>query len=279
MIGAIIGDIVGSRFEFKPIKRKAFNFLYETCRFTDDSVMTLAVGLSLLDKGQSDEDIRKYAIHRMQQLGQAYPHAGYGAMFLDWVFSDDPKPYESYGNGAAMRVSSCGIVAKSLEEVKRLSQCVTEVSHNHPEGLKGAEAIAIAVYLARAGKSKQEIYNDIKDFYDLGFSIDEIRPMYRFTEKNHETVPQALVCFFESSDFEDAIRLAVSLGGDSDTLAAITGSIAAEYYGVPKWMHYKAKTYLTQELREYLSRFERLYPPKLIDKVIKERPFYTNLRP
>jgi type I restriction enzyme M protein len=178
-----------------------------------------------------------------------------------------------------MRVSACGIVANSIEEVKHFSKLITEVSHNHPEGLKGAEATALAVYLARSGKTKQEIYNAIKDYYDLGFSIDEIRPSYHFTEKNHETVPQALVCFFESTDFEDAIRLAVSLGGDADTLAAITGSIAAEYYGVPKWMHYKAKTYLTQELKTYLADFEKIYPPKFNDKIVKEHPFFTNLRP
>lgn len=279
MLGAIIGDIVGSRFEFKPIKRKAFNFLFETCRFTDDSIMTIAVGLALLHHDSSDVHIQNQVIKDMQKLGQAYPHAGYGAMFLDWVFSEDPKPYGSFGNGAAMRVSPCGIVATNSMEAKRLAKLVTEVSHDHPEALKGAEAVALAIHLARSGKSKQDIYDAVKPYYDLGFSVDEIRPFYHFTEKIQDTVPEALVCFFESTDFEDAIRLAVSLGGDADTLAAITGSIAAEYYGVPKWMHYKAKTYLTQELKDYLYQFERIYPPKLIDKVIKERPFYTNIRP
>lgn len=279
MIGAIIGDIVGSRFEFKPIKRKTFNFLYETCRYTDDSIMTIAIGLAVLEHTFDDEALSKNAIKYMQKLGQEYPMAGYGALFLHWLFDRDPKPYDSYGNGAPMRVSSCGIVGKTIEEVKRLSYLVTRVSHNHTEGLKGAEATAVAIYLARQGKTKQEIYDMMRTYYDLGFSIDEIRPFYQFTEKSHETVPEALVCFFESTDFEDAIRLAVSLGGDADTLAAITGSIAAEYYGVPKWMHYKARTYLPQELKQYLFEFERRYPPKLIDKIMNETPFFTNLRP
>ena len=234
MIGAIIGDIVGSRFEWNNHRSKDFDLLPHQCFFTDDSVMSLAVCDALMRCRPDFSDLSEQAIHSMQEIGRPYPNCGYGGSFHKWMYSDNPHPYNSYGNGAAMRVSGCGYVGKSLEEVRLLSKAVTEVTHNHPEGIKGAEATAVAVYLARAGKSLVEIQDYItKNYYPIDFTLNSIRDSYRFNETCQNTVPQALEAFFESTDFEDAIRNAISIGGDSDTLAAITGAIAEAYYGVP----------------------------------------------
>ncbi|MFU8787141.1 MAG: ADP-ribosylglycohydrolase family protein [Candidatus Izemoplasmataceae bacterium] len=265
MIGAIIGDIAGSRFEFNNIKTKTFNILYESCFFTDDSVMTIAVGNALLACDGKYQDLEQKVINSMQTLGRKYPDCGFGGMFYHWIFDDQPKPYNSFGNGAGMRVSACGIVGKSLEEVKMLSKIVTGVSHNHPEGLKAAEAVATSVFLARQGKTIDEIKaHIINHYYPLDFTLDGIRDSYEFTEKSQDTIPQALVAFFESKSFEDAIKNAISIGGDSDTIAAITGSIAAEYYGIPKWMTLKARTFLDSELKQSILAFEKVYIPKII---------------
>ena len=170
----------------------------------------------------------------MQYLGRKYPNAGYGNRFNDWIYSDNPQPYSSWGNGSAMRVSSCGWVGKNLDEVKLLSCEVTAVTHNHPEGLKGAEAVAVAIFMARTGTTKDEIKKKMQEYYALDKRLDEIRPTYEFNESCQDTVPQAIQAFLEAEDFEDAIRNAISLGGDSDTIAAITGSIAEAFYGVNK---------------------------------------------
>ena len=171
----------------------------------------------------------------MQKIGRPYPQSGYGGSFYHWIYSDDPEPYGSFGNGAAMRVSACGWAGESLSEVRKLSKEVTKVSHNHTEGIKGAEAAASAVYLARTGETKEDIRKYIEEkYYKLNFTIDEIRPTYEFNETCQDTVPQAIEAFLESESFEDAIRTAVSVGGDSDTLAAITGGMAEAYYGGPK---------------------------------------------
>lgn len=263
MIGALVGDIVGSRFEWHNIKSKDFDLFTPDCFFTDDSVMSLAVAKAILESGNAPETLAVNAVKEMRRLGRAYPDAGYGGRFGVWLTEPDPKPYNSFGNGAAMRVSACGFSAKSLEEALALAHTVTAVTHDHPEGLKGGEATAAAVYLAANGKSKQEIKAFVQSrYYPLDFTLDAIRPGYTFDESCQGTVPQALEAFFESTDFEDAIRLAVSLGGDSDTLAAITGGVAEAFYGVPALIREKAITYLTEDLRAILYAFESAYPAK-----------------
>ena len=264
MIGAIIGDIVGSRFEWNNHRSKDFDLMPHQCFFTDDSVMSLAVCDALMRCRPDFSDLSGQAVHSMQEIGRPYPNCGYGGSFHGWIYSDNPRPYNSYGNGAAMRVSGCGYVGKSLEEVKLLSKAVTEVTHNHPEGIKGAEATAVAVYLARTGKSLVEIQDYItKNYYPIDFTLNAIRESYRFNETCQDTVPQALEAFFESTSFEDAIRNAISIGGDSDTLAAITGSVAEAYYGVPSNIRKLALTFLDKRLLKILMDFESFYPAKL----------------
>lgn len=264
MLGAIIGDIVGSRFEWNNDKTKDFEFLTYRNFFTDDTVMSLAIAKALLESKNDYSDLGMLAIKHMQEIGRKYPEAGYGVMFNDWLFSDNPKPYNSFGNGAAMRVSSCGIVAKSIEEAKLLSKKVTEVTHNHPEGIKGAEAVAVAIYLARTGKNILEIRDYInKHYYKMIFKLDDIREKYEFNETCQETVPQAIEAFLESKSFEDAIRNAISIGGDSDTIAAITGSIASAYYGIPTDIRKHVVTYLDEQLLKILLEFEHKYPSKI----------------
>ncbi|MDR0621889.1 MAG: ADP-ribosylglycohydrolase family protein, partial [Deltaproteobacteria bacterium] len=224
MLGAIIGDIVGSRFEWNNIKTKEFEFLNDRCFFTDDSVLTAAVGHAILVSGGNYENLGLETVKAMRGIGRLYPGCGYGGRFNVWLFSEDPEPYNSFGNGSAMRVSPCGLAAKSLEETKLLSRLVTEVTHNHPEGIKGAEATATSVFLARTGWEKEKIKDFVvENYYPLDFTLDSIRADYQFNEICQDTVPQALVAFFESRDYEEAIRGAISIGGDSDTLAAIAG--------------------------------------------------------
>lgn len=264
MLGAIIGDIVGSRFEWNNNRSKQFDFLTYKCSVTDDSIMSLAIAKALLESKADYSDLPENAVKYMQGIGRYYPDCGYGARFRDWMHSDNPKPYGSYGNGSAMRVSACGFVANSLEEVKQLSKAVTEVTHNHPEGLKGAEATAVAIYLARSGKNLLEIRDYVtKNYYPLNFTLDGIRDSYEFNESCQDTVPQALEAFFESKNFEDAIRNAISIGGDSDTLAAITGGIAEAYYGIPTEIRKHALTFLDERLLKILVEFENKYPSKM----------------
>ncbi len=233
------------------------------CWFTDDSAMSIAVCDALMKCRADFSDLGEQAVHSMQTIGRLYPDCGYGGSFRRWIYSESPQPYNSYGNGAAMRVSGCGYVGKTVDEVKRLSKAVTEVTHNHPEGLKGAEATAVAVFLAGSGKSLIEIRDHIiNNYYPLGFTLDSIRDNYQFSETCQDTVPQALEAFFESTDFEDAIRNAISIGGDSDTLAAITGSVAEAYYGVPTDIRKQALTFLDDRLLKILLEFENLYPAK-----------------
>lgn len=264
MIGAIIGDIVGSRFEWNNHRSKDFDLMPHQCFFTDDSIMSLAVCDALMRCQPDFIDLGKQAVRSMQEIGRPYPNSGYGGSFYRWMYSDTPMPYNSFGNGAAMRVSACGYVAKSLEEAKRLSKAVTEVTHNHPEGIKGAEATAVAVYLARTGKGLLEIQDYItKNCYPMDFTLDSIRNTYQFNETCQNTVPQALEAFFESTGFEDAIRNAISIGGDSDTLAVITGAVAEAYYGVPASIRKLALTFLDKRLLKILMDFESLYPAKI----------------
>ncbi len=264
MLGAIIGDVVGSRFEWDNIKTKDFELFTDDCLVTDDSVMTLAIAKAIMESNSNFENLSVKAIEYMQKLGRKYPYSGYGGNFARWLHSSNPKPYNSWGNGAAMRVSSVAFAGKSLEEVIELSKKVTEVTHNHPEGIKGAEATAVAIYMAHTGSSLEEIKKYINEnYYNIDFTLDEIRDEYTFDISCQGTVPQSLAAFFESTSFEDAIRNAISLGGDSDTLAAITGSIASAYYGIPIDIRKKAIEYLDKYLSEILFEFENRYQKKL----------------
>lgn len=264
MIGAIIGDIAGSRFEWHNIKEKDFDLLTYSCKFTDDSVMSLAICEALMSCRSNHSDLSEQAIRCMQEIGREYPHCGFGGSFSRWVASSHPRPYKSWGNGSAMRVSGCGYVAKTLEEAIRFADAVTRVTHNHPEGLKGAEATAAAVFLALSGKNTLEIRDFIdKHFYHVDFTLDDIRADYTFDVSCQGSVPQALEAFYESTDFEDAIRNAISIGGDSDTIAAITGAIAEAYYGVPTNIRKHALTFLDERLLNILVEFENIFPPKM----------------
>lgn len=267
-VGAIVGDIAGSRFEFDNIKSKEFSLLVwpceerRHCHFTDDSVMTLAVADALLkwrkEKSGDYEELSRLTIECMRELGRRYPRAGYGESFRNWLADDDPKPYNSWGNGAAMRVSACGWEAQSVEEAVALSNAVTRVTHNHPEGMKGAAATAVCVYLARTGKSKDEIRQHIeKHYYPLDFTIDGIRSSYDYDVSCQGTVPPALEAFLESDSFEDAIRNAISIGGDSDTIAAITGAVAGAFYGISGEIRHRAMGFLDSYLFDMVSRFEK----------------------
>ncbi|MDI9541117.1 MAG: ADP-ribosylglycohydrolase family protein [Bacillota bacterium] len=263
MLGAIIGDIVGSRFEWYNHKTKDFDLFTEECRFTDDSVMTIAIAEAVLKSDSNLDNLSENAITSMQKFGRKYPYAGYGGNFIRWIHALNPQPYNSWGNGSAMRVSACGFAAKSLEEAVEMSKKVTEVSHNHPEGIKGAEATAVAIYLAKTGSSLSEIKNYINEhYYKIDFKLDDIRQEYQFDVSCQGSVPQALAAFFESNSFEDAIRNAISIGGDSDTIGAITGSIAEAYYGINDEIRNTALKYLNKDLIEVVIEFENRYPTK-----------------
>ena len=271
MLGAIIGDIVGSRFEWDNIKTKEFDFFTYHCEFTDDSIMTLAIANAILEVKGNYNDLSNLTVKYMREIGRSYPNCGYGGMFQQWVYSDDMGPYDSFGNGAAMRVSPCGVVAKNLDEAAILSRKVTEVTHNHPEGIKGAEATAVCIFLARSGKNILEIRDYVHEhYYPLNFTLDEIRDSYQFDETCQKTVPQAIMAFLESTGFEDAIRNAISIGGDSDTLAAITGGIAEAYYGVSTEIRKYALTFLDERLLRILNEFENVYPPALEKNISKK---------
>ncbi len=261
MIGAIIGDTVGSRFEWDNNKSKEFTFLHPKCFLTDDSFMTLAIGAALLRCKPDFNDLSAQAVQWMQEIGRAYPDGCYGGRFAQWLYEPNPQPYNSFGNGSAMRVSAVAYVGNSEQQVKELCHAVTAVTHNHPEGLKGAEATAMAIYLARTGSDMADIRRYIRrNYYDLNFTLDDIWEDYLFNETCQETVPQALQAFFESTGFEDAVRNAISIGGDSDTLAAITGSIAAAYYGVPDNIRRKITGYMDEFQLSILQEFEKRYP-------------------
>ena len=261
MYGAILGDIIGSPYEFdRGTKTKDFPLFSPNSTFTDDSVMTLAVADAFLSIAPDTEnaDIRRRLVQSMQSYGRKYPDAGYGGKFRLWLKDPNPQPYGSYGNGSAMRVSSAGWLFDNLETVRHMARLSAEVTHNHPEGIKGAEATASAIYLARTGRTKAEIkaYIEANFNYDLSRTCDEIRPAYRHVESCQETVPEAITAFLEGVSFEDVIRTAVSLGGDCDTLTAIAGSIAEGFYGVPEELKQQCRERLPEDLRKVLRRFE-----------------------
>ena len=259
MLGAIIGDIAGSRFEWDNCKSKDFELLSGDCHPTDDSNMTLAVALAILRSDGDWTKLPELAVECMREFGRQYPH-GYGGRFRQWLRSDDPQPYGSWGNGSAMRVSPCAWAASSLEEALQLSDAVTCVTHNHPEGIKGARAVTAAVWLARQGAGKTEIRKHIREnYYPLDFTLDRIRESYSFDVSCQGSVPQAIEAFLESEGFEDAVRNAVSIGGDSDTIAAMAGSIAEAFYGIPPDIAYRAGGFLDKTQAYVVHLFEQKY--------------------
>ena len=258
MIGAILGDVVGSRFEFDNHKSKDFKLFDKECIFTDDSVMTLAIAKSLMqyEEGMSLEKFKEDLVRVMHEVGRRYPLCGYGGRFLMWMLNNHKEPYNSYGNGSAMRVSPVAWVATTLPECEALAKATAEVTHNHPEGIKGAVCVAGLIFLARTRGRRDQMEDYANLFYDLGFTLDEIRPNYEFFEICQKSVPQAIKAFLESTSFEDAIRNAISIGGDSDTIAAIAGSIAEAYYGIDEDMKETALSYLDDYLIEIAEEFE-----------------------
>lgn len=260
IIGAIAGDIIGSSREFRPIKRKDFRLFNDYSIFTDDTIMTLAVASWLI----KDKASTKTLISEIKRFGLDYPDGGYGRMFFNWLNQENPKPYESWGNGSAMRVSPVAWVAESLSENQRLAEMSANVTHNHPEGVKGALATADAIFLARTGCSKDEIKDHVENSYgyDLSRKLDDIRPEYTFDVSCQGSVPESIICFLEASDFEDTIRNAVSLGGDADTQAAIAGSIASAYWDVPSDIATKSLYILDYPLFEVFVKFMDMYGEK-----------------
>ena len=262
MYGAILGDIIGSPYEFdRGSKTKDFPLFNNRSWFTDDSVMTIAVAEALMDSmGKTDDEIRKAVVSAMQEWGELYPDAGYGGMFYRWLHMTDPQPYGSYGNGSAMRVSSVGWLFDSLQRTREVARLTAEVTHNHPEGIKGAEATASAIYMARSGSTKDEIKEYITwEFgYDLSRTCDEIRPTYHHVESCQQTVPEAITAFLEGSSFEDVIRTAVSLGGDCDTLTCIAGGIAEAFYGIPEELKHECEKRLPEDMLSVLKCFDHM---------------------
>ena len=254
MLGAIVGDIVGSVYEFCPTKSVNFEFITPLSNFTDDSVMTLAVAKWLME---DNAHTPHYLICCMQELGALYPGAGYGARFAGWLCEEEPQPYNSWGNGSGMRVSPVGLYAKTLDEALSLAAVTALVSHNHPQGVRGAQAIASCMYLCRQGKTKAEIKEYVENtfFYNLDRTIAEIRPRYEFDVSCQGSVPEAIIAFLEGNTFEEVIRLAVSLGGDSDTQACMAGAIAACMYPIPEEVAEKCNKILTDDLREIKDKF------------------------
>lgn len=253
MLGAIIGDVAGSLYEFSSPKTKKFPFFKSGCRLTDDSMMTVAIGCACVEADLTDEaDFKDQCCRWMRRIGQEFPDAGYGELFWHWLHGGITNAYRSFGNGSAMRVSPVAWAAESLEQAEQLAAWSAEVTHNHPEGIRGAQAVAAAIYLARDGKSKEEIKAYIEDkYYDLDFTLDAIRPGYKFNVTCQGSVPQAIVCFLEATDFEDAVRNAISLGGDCDTQGAMAGAIAEAFYGIPEKLAEQVLEFFPEEISDY----------------------------
>ncbi|MBO5621964.1 MAG: ADP-ribosylglycohydrolase family protein [Butyrivibrio sp.] len=260
MYGALLGDMIGAPYEFdRSNKSKEFDMYNEQVAFTDDSVMTIAVAEGIMNAGLDADEKRMKAeiVSSMKAWGRRYPDAGYGNKFIWWLMLDDPNPYGSFGNGSAMRVSSVGWFYESMDRTREVARWTAEVTHNHPEGVKGAEAVAAAIFMARNKYSKEQIKEYvIKEFdYDLSRTCDEIRPDYRHTEICQETVPEAITAFLEGFDFEDVIRTAVSLGGDCDTLTCISGGIGEAFYGVPDEMIKECRKRLPGDMLAVIEQF------------------------
>ncbi len=260
MYGAILGDMIGAPYEFdRSGKTKDFPLFVERSHFTDDTVMTIAVAEALLEvKDGTLPETAEALVNAMRKWGRKYPNAGYGERFFRWLRRKDPAPYGSCGNGSAMRVSPVGWLYETLGMTRRMARRTAQVTHNHPEGIKGAEATAGAIFMARTGSSKEEIreYIESEIGYDLSRSCDEIRPHYHHVESCQETVPQAITAFLEGNSFEDVIRTAVSLGGDCDTLTCIAGSIAEAFYGVSTALKAECRKRLPEDMLAVLDRFD-----------------------
>ncbi len=262
MYGAITGDIIGSQFEFdRGNKSREFELFGKKCEYTDDTVMTVAVAEALLDAGKDADEktIKEKLISSLKKWGKKYPYAGYGNRFKLWVLSDKSEPYGSYGNGSGMRVSSVGWLYDSMERTREVARWTAEITHNHPEGIKGAESTAAAIFMARHHAAFEEISNYIEDEfgYDLSRSLDEIRPDYCHVEDCMKTMPEAFTCFLEAGSYEECIRNVMYIGGDTDTLGAIAGAIAEAYWGIPEDLIRKAKEYLPDDIKAVVERFEK----------------------
>lgn len=256
VLGSIVGDTIGSVYEFDNIKTTDFPLFVRQSKFTDDSVMTLAVARALVDSYDGTTFSKSKLVDAMQDYGKRLPHAGYGRMFYRWLREKTPEPYNSYGNGSAMRVSPVAWVTDDVTHAEELAKLSAEVTHNHPEGIKGAQVTAGCIVMARQGASNAEIRNYVEGFgYDLGFTLDEIRPTYEFDETCPGSVPQAIEAFLEATDFESTVRLCVSIGGDCDTTAAIAGGIAHARWGVPSNIASNTRRRLTKGLVHTLDEF------------------------
>ncbi len=254
MLGAIIGDIVGSAYEWSPVKTTEFEMFSSRSRFTDDTVLTVAVADAILHQKDYARTIWEY--------GRKYPHAGYGGSFAQWLRSNDMRPYGSFGNGSAMRVSPVGFAFNSMDEVLSEAARTAQVTHNHPEGIKGAQATALAIWMARQGKNKSDIRKQIESrfAYNLSRTLDEIRPAYSFDVSCQGSVPESIIAFLESDSYEDAVRKAISLGGDSDTMACIAGGMAQAYYKeIPMPILNQAWLLLDDDLKKIVDQFNQRY--------------------
>ena len=264
MYGAIFGDIIGSRFEFdRGGHTKEFKLFTVEDSFTDDTVMTIAVGEALMNAGpDADTDtIKDAVVASMRDWGHRYPYAGYGGRFWNWLFNcRNPKPYGSYGNGSAMRVSAAGWLYDSLERTREVARATAEVTHNHPEGIKGAECTAAVEFMGRTGSTKEEILEYVKaEFgYDLSETLDEMRNRHKHDESCQDSLPKALRSFFDGESYEDVVRNAVSLGGDTDTIAAIAGAMAEAFYGIPVIIIADGKSFITEDIQVVLNRFDKI---------------------
>ncbi|CAM3072242.1 ADP-ribosylglycohydrolase family protein [Streptobacillus felis] len=283
MLGAIIGDIVGSPYEFDQnnIKTKDFKLFSDRSFFTDDTVMSIAVADGLIAGYGNEELTEKELIKSLKKWGKFYPDSGYGIKFNNWLFSDETNPYNSYGNGSAMRVSSCAWIYNNLRDVEKYAEITAKITHNHPEGIKGAKSVASAIFLARMGATKEYIREYITETYGYVFrKCDEIRPNYMHVESCQETVPEAFSAFFEGESFEDVLRLSISLGGDSDTLAAISCSIAEAYYGIDENISSLAFTYLDETIVDFLTYYYealsglRAEKISMMNKILEYLPYF-----
>ena len=268
MYGAIIGDIIGSRFEFdRGDKSRDFEFFTPECEFTDDTVMTIAVAEALMDAGKDvdEKTVKAELIKSMKKWGKRYPDAGYGARFINWVLTEEPEPYGSYGNGSGMRVSPVGWLYDTIERTREVARWTSEVTHNHPEGIKGAESTAAAIFMARNGASQEEIKKYLtEEFgYNLTRTLDEISPSYYHVEDCMRTMPEAFTCFLEAGSYEETIRNVMYIGGDTDTLGAIAGAIAEAFWGIPEEIKRRVPDYLTKSLMDVVTRFEKESKPSV----------------
>ena len=264
MLGAIIGDMAGSIYEFDNIKSRDFEFLSEQCEPTDDSILTCAIARALMDVKGRGTRLERVTMFRMKEyfLANPLPMGGFGANFFQWALSDVTEPYGSWGNGAAMRISPVAYVANTEVEAKLLSRIVTGTTHNDPEGLKGGEVIALAVFKALHGATKEEIQKMVKSYYPGDYSVEELHRTYTFEPSCQKTVLEGMQCFFESEDYESAIRNVMYIGGDCDTLGAIVGAVAGAYYGIPKWIQEKALSMMPDYMVEDYEDFKTMYMDK-----------------